>query len=68
VLEVEPYHLPGEILRCWAGSYDDRILAACLVRCTDPELLPSLVEELTGLIDLELAGDGGDGRSREEEA
>ncbi|MBI2501876.1 MAG: ATP-grasp domain-containing protein [Candidatus Latescibacteria bacterium] len=57
VVQVEPYHLPGEELRCWEGSYDDRILAACLVRCQGEEQLPPLIEELNDLIALELEAD-----------
>ena len=54
VLHVERYHEPGESLRHWAGSYDDRILAAAVAHCPDPRQLPQLEEELFGLIDLEL--------------
>lgn len=57
VVQVEPYHLPGDEVRCWEGSYDDRILAACLVRCQGEEQLPSLIEELRDLIVLELDTD-----------
>ena len=57
VVQVEPYHLPGDEVRCWEGSYDDRILAACLVRCQREEQLPSLIEELRNLIVLELDTD-----------
>ncbi|MCC7263964.1 MAG: ATP-grasp domain-containing protein [Candidatus Latescibacteria bacterium] len=57
VVQLEPYHLPGDELRCWEGSYDDRILAACVARCEAPELLPVLIEELRGLITLELETD-----------
>ena len=46
--------MPGDELRCWEGSYDDRILAACLVRFDGEEQLPSLIEELRDLIVLEL--------------
>ncbi len=55
VVQVEPYHLPGDELRCWEGSYDDRILAACVVQCQGEEHLPALIEELRGLIHFELA-------------
>lgn len=57
VVQVEPYHLPGDELRCWEGSYDDRILAACVVRFDREEQLPSLIEELHNLIVLELDTD-----------
>lgn len=57
VVLVEPYHLPGDEVRCWEGSYDDRILAACVVRCQGEEQLPSLIEELRDLIALELDTD-----------
>ena len=57
VVQVEPYHLPGDEVRCWEGSYDDRILAACVVRCQGEEQLPSLIEELRDLIALELDTD-----------
>jgi len=57
VVQVEPYHLPGEELRCWEGSYDDRILAACLVRCEGEAQLPALIDELRGLISVELDPD-----------
>lgn len=57
VVQLEPYHLPGDELRCWEGSYDDRILAACLVRYQGEEKLPSLIEELRELIALELETD-----------
>ena len=51
---IEVYHLPGEELRCWEGSYDDRILAAVLVRYGDPAELPELSAALADLVDLEL--------------
>lgn len=54
VLHVEPYHVKGDVLRCWEGSYDDSILAACVVQCADPDDLPVLVELLTKRIDLQL--------------
>lgn len=57
VMQVEPYHLPGEALRCWEGSYDDRILAACLARYERPEDLPALIEELSGLVELAVEED-----------
>lgn len=57
MVQVEPYHLPGEELRCWEGSYDDRILAACLVRCEGEAQLPALIDELRGLISVELDPD-----------
>jgi biotin carboxylase len=57
VVQIEPYHLPGEELRCWEGSYDDRILAACVVRCGSEEKLPGLIEELRGLMVVELEAD-----------
>jgi hypothetical protein len=50
VLHFEPYHGVGDELRDWPGSYDDRILAACVVRWQDPEELPALAEELTGKV------------------
>lgn len=51
---IEVYHRPGEEVRCWEGSYDDRILAACLVHCLDPAELPDLCTSLADLIELEL--------------
>ena len=57
VVQIEPYHLPGDTLRCWEGSYDDRILAACVARCPVTDALPALIEELRGLITLELETD-----------
>jgi biotin carboxylase len=54
VVQVEPYHLAGDEVRCWEGSYDDRILAACVVRCQGEEELPTLIEDLRKLIVLEL--------------
>ncbi|MEW6750699.1 MAG: ATP-grasp domain-containing protein [Candidatus Latescibacterota bacterium] len=51
---IEVYHGPGERVRCWEGSYDDRILAACLVRYEDPSELAGLSALLTRYIDLEL--------------
>ena len=59
VLHVELYHEPGEALRRWAGSYDDRILAAAVVHCPDPCRLPQLEKELLDLIDLELESEHG---------
>jgi len=43
VLHVDPYRGPGDVVRRWAGSYDDRIVASCLVRF-------DAVEELAGLV------------------
>ncbi|MFH1571978.1 MAG: ATP-grasp domain-containing protein [Gemmatimonadota bacterium] len=57
VLHVEVYHEAGESLRRWAGSYDDRVLAAAVVRCADPAQLPEMERALAGLIDLELEED-----------
>lgn len=57
VLHVEVYHEAGEQLRLWTGSYDDRILAAAVVRCPEASHLPVLERELAGLIDLELEED-----------
>ena len=54
VLQIEPYHEVGDAIRCWDGSYDDRILAACVVRCDDPSELPDLVDALGRRIDLDL--------------
>lgn len=54
VVQIEPYHLPGDEVRCWEGSYDDRILAACVARCPGPEQVPALLAELGALIHLEL--------------
>jgi hypothetical protein len=54
VLHVDPYHAEGEELRFWAGSYDDSILASCIVQCADRRDLPVLVEMLTKRIDLKL--------------
>lgn len=51
---LEIYHGTGEPLRCWPGSYDERIIASCLVRCADPRELPGLCRDLPGLIDLEM--------------
>ncbi len=51
---LEIYHPPGDELHCWEGSYDDRIVAAVLVRYTDPQELANLGAELTPLIDLQL--------------
>ena len=51
---IEIYHQPGELIRCWEGSYDDRILASCLIHCPDPAELPSLLPELSRLIHLDL--------------
>jgi hypothetical protein len=52
---LEVYHQPGECLRVWPGSYDQRILAACLVRCHDPRQLPDLCRRLPELVDVELS-------------
>ncbi len=52
---LEVYHQPGESLRVWAGSYDQRILAACLVRCDDPSELTALCRRLPELVDVELS-------------
>lgn len=57
VLHVEVYHEAGQRLRRWAGSYDDYILAAAVVRCADPGQLPVLEDELARYIDLELEED-----------
>lgn len=54
VLHVEPYHLKGDELRSWEGSYDDSILAACIVQCVKSDDLPILVEMLTKRIDLKI--------------
>lgn len=54
VLHVEPYHLKGDELRNWEGSYDDSILASCIVQCVKSDDLPILVEMLTKRIDLKL--------------
>ena len=54
VLHVEPYHLKGDELRSWEGSYDDSILASCIVYCAKPDDLPLLVEMLTKRIDLQV--------------
>lgn len=54
VLQVEPYHLKGDELRAWAGSYDDSILASCIVQCVKSDDLPILVEMLTKRVDLKL--------------
>jgi len=54
VLHVDPYHLKGDELRSWAGSYDDSILASCIVQCVKSDDLPILVEMLTKRIDLKL--------------
>ena len=51
---IEIYHHPGEFVRRWEGSYDDRILASCLVHCPDPAELPQLIPALSGLLDLDL--------------
>jgi hypothetical protein len=51
---LEVYHGPGERLRCWPGSYDERIIASCLVHCAEPRELPGLCRDLPELIDLEL--------------
>lgn len=51
---LEVYHGPGELLRCWPGSYDERIIASCLVHCAEPRDLPGLCRNLPELIDLEL--------------
>lgn len=51
---IETYHGPGEELRCDTGSYDDRIVAACLVEYHDPEELSALSITLSALIDIEL--------------
>lgn len=54
VLQVEPYHLAGDELRSWEGSYDDSILASCIVQCIKSDDLPILVEMLTKRIDMQL--------------
>lgn len=54
VLQVEPYHLKGDTLRSWEGSYDDSILASCIVHCANPNDLPVLVEMLTKRIDIQI--------------
>lgn len=51
---VEIYHFPGEEIRCWPGSYDDRILASCLIHCPDPDELPALCARLSASIEFEL--------------
>jgi len=50
---IEVYHAPGDEVRLWAGSYDDRILAAVLVQCDDPDELPQLSRQLAQCIDVE---------------
>lgn len=51
---IEIYHVAGEEIRCWPGSYDDRILASCLVHCPDPAELPALSAALSALLEFEL--------------
>lgn len=56
VLQVEPYRQVGDDVRLWSGSYDDRILAACLARYRRLDDLPALLRDLTDRIDVRLAG------------
>lgn len=46
VLKVEAYRGLGQRVRVWAGSYDDRIVAACLARFNRVAELPGLLREL----------------------
>ncbi|MDA0748105.1 MAG: ATP-grasp domain-containing protein [bacterium] len=57
VLQFEPYRSPGDHIRCWEGSYDDRILASCLVRYNNTAELPDLIDTLSSQIDLELTSE-----------
>lgn len=54
VVQIEPYCTPGDHLRVWPGSYDDRIIGACLVRYDTPHCLPDLVTTLSRLVDIKL--------------
>lgn len=54
VISVEPYRVPGDTVRCWAGSYDDRIVASCMVRYETAAHLPALLDQLTAGVQLEL--------------
>ncbi len=58
VLHIDPYRSTGDRLRVWSGSYDDRILAACLVRFSRPEDLLSLTNQLSDLIEIDVVKDG----------
>ena len=58
VLHVDPYRGCGDRLRVWAGSYDDRIVAACLVRFEEPDELAALTQQLTSLVELDVVPGG----------
>ncbi len=53
VVQIEPYCQPGDLLRVWPGSYDDRIIGSCLVRY-EKQRLPDLVQALHRLMAIEL--------------
>lgn len=54
---IEAYCEPGDSLRKWAGSYEDRIVAACLAYCPDPNSLASLWKELSDAVHITFANE-----------
>ncbi|MDA0336405.1 MAG: ATP-grasp domain-containing protein, partial [bacterium] len=54
VLHVDAYRGCGDRLRLWAGSYDDRIVAACMVRFSQATQLATLTRQLTELMEVEV--------------
>ncbi len=52
---IEAYCEPGDALRQWAGSYEDRIVASCLADCPDPSSLASLWKELSDAVHITFA-------------
>ena len=58
VVNVDSYRGCGDRLRVWAGSYDDRIVAACLVRFKEVTELAALTQQLLELVDLEVLPEG----------
>lgn len=52
---IEAYCEPGESLRSWDGSYEDRIVASCLAHYDNPSDLPHLWSELSALVHIEFA-------------
>ncbi len=54
---IEAYCEPGDTLRHWAGSYEDRIVASCLAYCPDSSGLADLWRELSDAVHITFANE-----------